>query len=286
MMIACETGDVRRLKALFREHNIHPGDDPVWLPDASTGAPYTNTLFACAIQHGQAAVVRYLLTIYVKAQLAHSGVVAACVERLDVKMLQLVYDHSPEIVNYESGSRTDSFLGDACLAGPQAAPLIHFLLDHGADPDVPHMFGGALRDAVERKQPLDVLKRLIPHISLLFWGASAAIKQGQLDATHLIITDGYMRRKFDSCDKHLLLKEARASSNREISTMVAELVEQWEAHSAVLERARINTSQNEKAQTTDTQLVRECDSDSTGSGHYKTILTTTCEARRWWQFWK
>ena len=64
--MACATGNVRRVNALFREHKLqhHLGNNPVWVPDALTGAPYINIPFARAIRYGEQDIVKYLLTIY------------------------------------------------------------------------------------------------------------------------------------------------------------------------------------------------------------------------------
>ena len=283
MWTACETGNLHTLKTLFSEHYMNQGDDPLGAPDVARRAPDIIVLVACAIRNGQKHIVKYLLTSHFKVRVAKYSLVAAFFGRPNVKMVQLVYDRSPCKCDYRSCSKMDSFLADACLAGPKAAPLIHLLLDHGADPDEPGMIGGALRDGVEQEQPLHVLKRLVPHVSLLGWGLLAALKQERLDAIQLIVTHEYMRRRFDLWNKQWLLKEARSTGSHEVITMMTKLMTQLEAQSIALDGPSLH---NEKLRTIETTMTEDCDSDFTGTEHHKTVLPAKSWSRKWRLLWK
>ena len=134
MIEACKTGSLDALKILFHEHDIKPNSPPISpreeTPDC---APVTSTLFAAAISYHHEHIVRYLFSIYPKVNMWDGAIAGALMKPpLDVDMLKVVCEYSPEIARFEYDDHQTSILSEACRGGASHAPFVHVLLDYGA----------------------------------------------------------------------------------------------------------------------------------------------------------
>jgi hypothetical protein len=135
MVEACKAGRLAELQKLFNEHDIKTGDDLVTLYNVTErGVPRTEQPLAAAILHDQRSVVQYLHSVFSRFDLRNAYIVKALTERMDIEMFRLVYSYFPPIVNFMFDDHMTTVLGKACEGGPQCAPLMRFLLDHGATP--------------------------------------------------------------------------------------------------------------------------------------------------------
>ncbi|CAI7580886.1 unnamed protein product [Penicillium pancosmium] len=170
LLNACTTGNLETLQSHFLSQNIQPGSKVLWR-ETDQSPPPTWTLLTAAINHDQATVVSYLLSIYTVGDISCEQIASAIIHHPNLEIMQFLYSHSPDIVNLEMDPHR-TFLTEACR-GPQgsvssdskqesALLLLHFLLDHGADPREGGLgASGALLPALESAQPLEIIEKIL-----------------------------------------------------------------------------------------------------------------------------
>ncbi|KIW91232.1 uncharacterized protein Z519_08128 [Cladophialophora bantiana CBS 173.52] len=221
----------------------------------------TSTLFAAAISHGQQSTVRYLHSVYPKFDFYDASIINSFTATPDLEMLKLIYSYSPRIVRYECGDHITTFLSMACEGGPQNAPVVGFLLDHGAMPDddfgsYAYQFGVELLPAVRHDQPIEIIEKMIPKASRLWLPIDVAIRRKRVDALELLLNEEEKRSKPSPDGKYeqSLLRRAQDTEDKKVIAMV--------------ERYILNMEEQAKR--------------STAKGLQSTRVST--ESRKWWQF--
>lgn len=261
MVEACKAGRLAELQKLFNEHDVKHGDDPIHYWHATQeGAPATSTLFAAAISHGQQSTVQYLRSMYPKFDFYDPSIIHSLTGMPDLEMLKLIYSYSPQIVHFGFDDHVTTFLSKACEGGPQNAPLVDFLLDHGAMADdfgsYAYQFGVELLPAIQHDQPTEIIKKMIPKTSRLWLPIDEAIRRKRVDALELLLNEEENRRKPSSDGKYerSLLRDAQATEDEKVIAVVERYVRNME------EQATNSTAR-------DLQSTR-----------------ASTESRRWWQF--
>ncbi|OCT47824.1 hypothetical protein CLCR_03707 [Cladophialophora carrionii] len=159
---ASKAGQVVELQKLFAEHHVKPGDDPI---------PYWH-----ATQKGAPATTvnrqKYLRSVYPKFDFFTPSIIHTLTAAPDLEMLKLIHSYSPRIVNFGFDDHVTTLLSRACEGGPQNAPFVDFLLDHGAMADdsgsYTCQFGGELVSAIQHDVPTQIIQKMIPQdVSLM-----------------------------------------------------------------------------------------------------------------------
>jgi hypothetical protein len=101
-------------------------------------------------------------------------------------MLKLIYSYSPDVVSFGFDDHMTSMLNLAIEEGPQNAPFILFLLDHGAmsldNGSYTYHLGCELLRAITNDQPIEVIKRMVPLTANLSFPKMTAINRKRADA--------------------------------------------------------------------------------------------------------
>ena len=196
MIKACEEGRLVELEKLFDEHGVKCGDDPIWKTN-SQGAPETNKLFTSAIVNGHLSIIRYLKLIYPKYNLNNGCIVHALFEKPNLQVLELVCSYSPEIVNFCYDDHMTTTVSKACRGGPDNAPFVKFLFDHGADASrnegYAWHFGGDMLDALEHNQPIEIIQLMVPTIDNLGFPIISAVSSKRADALEVMLNEELRR---------------------------------------------------------------------------------------------
>lgn len=223
---ACRTGDLARLIQLFQDHNTRPEPRASWREDPN-GPPNTRILLDQAVVYQHAHIVRYLLSISpFEKKLATKSTVRALVETQNLEIAEVLRTRAPEIVNMELG-HFDTFLSAACrggdgcnhdnLPGDDSLPLIHYLLDNGADPSEGSWGGcGSIPAAIDFARPLEVIEKMIEKggvVNLLAF--SSAVRNRRIDALQLFFDKAPFSVSVDD-----MLKRAAESEDKEIMDIV------------------------------------------------------------------
>ncbi len=267
MIEACKAGQVAELQNLFHEHDVKHGDDPIpYWHAAQEGAPATSSLFAAAISHGQQSIVQYLRSMYPKFDFYHPSIIHSLTETPDLEMLKLIYSYAPEIVRFAYDDHATTFLSLACEGGPQNAPVVDFLLDHGAmgkkgDDYFSYLYhlGVELVPAIQHDQPTEIIKKMVPKTSRLWLPINVAMGQKRADVLELLLNEEENRGTKPSSDgeqEQLLLRRAQESEDKKVM--------------AVVERHLRNMEE------------RTAKSAATARDVRSTRAST--QSRRWWQF--
>lgn len=230
MVKACEEGRLVDLQRLFDEHHVKHEEDPVSYWDATQdGAPATCKLFAAAISRKQQSVVRYLHTVYPKFDFCDAITLNALAESSDLDLLKMIYSYSPKIVGYvyRDGSST-TFLGKTCEVGPQNAPLVAFLMDHGAwDPnplDYRYFLGLELLPAVKHDQPIEIIKKMTPQTANLGYPIRIAVYRRRADVLEFLLREDETRARSGQTHSiqylQSLMEAAQDTQDKEIISLV------------------------------------------------------------------
>lgn len=229
LLNACTTGNLKTLQSHFLSQNIQPGSKVLWR-ETDQSPPPTWTLLTAAINHDQATVVSYLLSIYTVGDISCEEIASAIIHHPNLEIMHFLYSHSPDIVNLEMDPHR-TFLTEACR-GPQgsvssdskqesALLLLHFLLDHGADPREGGLgASGALLPALESAQPLEIIEKILrcgASVNILvFW---TAVRMERVDALRSFFEKGLFTSVLSSGK---MLEIARESKEAEIISLVEE----------------------------------------------------------------
>ncbi|ETI25153.1 hypothetical protein G647_04526 [Cladophialophora carrionii CBS 160.54] len=224
---ACKADQVAELQKLFAEHDVKPGDDPIpYWHATQKGAPATGTLFVAAISRRQQSIVQYLRSAYPKFDFYTPPIIHALTAAPDLEMLKLIHSYSPRIVNFGFDDHVTTLLSKACEGGPQNAPFVDFLLDHGAMADdfgsYTYQFGGELVSAIQHDQPTQIIQKMIPKTSRLWFPIDVAIRRKRVDVLELLLNEEE-KRGGHSCDgtyEQALLRNAHATADKNVIALV------------------------------------------------------------------
>ena len=196
MIKACEEGRLVELEQLFKEHGVNCGDDPNWKTEPE-GAPETYKLFTSAIINGHQSIIRYLKLIYPKYDLNNGWTVYALFEKPDLQVLELICSYSPEIVNFSYDDHMTTIVTKACKGGPENAPFIKFLFDHGAETSCfmryNWRFGGDMLNALDYNQPVEIIQLMVPTTEHLSFAICAAVSRKRADALEVMLNEELRR---------------------------------------------------------------------------------------------
>ncbi|KAK5326539.1 hypothetical protein LTR93_003402 [Exophiala xenobiotica] len=230
MVEACKAGQLAELQKLFHEHDVKHGDDPIpYWHAPQEGAPATSTLFAAAISHGQQSIVEYLRSVYPKFDFYDGSIIHSLTgEKPNLDMIKLVCSYSPRIAHFGFDDHTTTFLSLACEGGPQNAPIVDFLVDHGAMADddfgsYAYHFGVELLPAVQHDQPTEIIKKMIPKTSKLWMPTDVAIRRKRVDVLELLLKEEENRGGTHSSDgkyEQSLLCRAQATEDKKVIAVV------------------------------------------------------------------
>lgn len=283
MVEACKAGRLAELQKLFNEHDVKRGGDPVRYLDATReGAPETRKLFASAISRGHQSIVRYLHLMYPKFNFYDATIVLALLERPDLEMLNLIYSYSPQVVRFEFDDHTQSLLSNACRGGPDNAPFIDFLLDHGATAGgYTFHFGEALLPAIQYDQPIEIIKKMAPKTPRLGLPIFAAVKRKRADTLELLLNEEQTRSQTPSSLllARSLLGNAQATEDKRVIALVERYIHNKEQQATKSITRDLQSTRNESDQATKPNEAGEAGAEQCKSSDMKPE-----ESRRWWQF--
>lgn len=223
MLQACRAGDLPQPQQIYQAHNFQPGAKLDWMENDNRLTTVFK-LFITAIIHEHAPILRYLLFMHPEEDLTYELVVQGIVDHPNLEIMELVCAHQPGIVNLGYG-HIRTFLTEACQGGGtyksppsnKTLPLIHYLLDNGADPREGSWRGcGALHVALEFSQPLEIIDKIVKKgetvDSLIF---SEAIMNRRIDALEL-----FFEKATFHCLTDEMLCRARKSKDKEVRSVV------------------------------------------------------------------
>jgi hypothetical protein len=304
MVEACKAGQVTELQKLFHEHDVKHGDDPIPYWDApQDGAPTTSTLFAAAISHGQQSIVQYLRSMYLKFDFYHPSIIHSLTgEKPDLEMIKLICSYSPRIVHFGFDDHTTTFLSLACEGGPQNAPIVDFLLDHGAMADddfgsYAYHFGVELLPAIQHAQPTEIIKKMIPKTSKLWMPTDVAIRRKRVDVLDLLLNEEEIRRTESSSDgqhEQSLLSRAQATEDKEVIAVVERYLRNMEKRAKKSKsKSAARNGPSTRAATkgrrwwrfgarAESKTPQACKADAADSSS----APLRSGARRWWWWWR
>lgn len=237
MIKACEEGRLVELEKLFDEHGVKCGDDPIWKPEPE-GAAETHKLFTSAITNGHQSIIRYLKLIYPKYDLHNGWTVHALFEKPDLQVLELICSYSPSIVNFSYDDHMTTILTKACKGGPDNAPFVKFLLDHGAEASHEYgytwRFGGDMLNALEHNQPVEIIQQMIPTTDHLSFPISAAVSRKRADALEAML-NAELRRSRTPTDlsyARKLLDDTQGKTDEQTVAVLKRYISQLERQTA------------------------------------------------------
>lgn len=159
-------------------------------------------LFVTAIIQENIPILQYLFTMHPGYDLCYETAARALIGHPNMEIMKLVHAHQPNIVELEFDP-LQTFLTEACRggqgyqSGQSTVPLILFLLDYGADPQLGCWAGcGALYAALTFSRPLEVIVKMVE-------------KGGE--AGRLVLSSAMRNRRFDALE--LLFEKAPFKSN-------------------------------------------------------------------------
>jgi hypothetical protein len=263
MLEACESGDISELQKLFQAHNVKLGDLPVYL-ESNGGPPSTWKMISLAVAQKHHSTVAYLLSTYPIIDLWNEAIIQAILDNPSIKTFKLLHSHSPRIIDFEFDPMR-TILTEACRGGApswdfpassETLPLIHYLLDNGADPNIGSFVGGgALLVALRFSRPLEIIKKIVRRGG--FIGGlviSEAMHRNRLDALEFF----FERDKLDSqLTDQKFFEKAHETGKKEIIALVEGYV---------------------------SKRQRQQKKGIKGMGTVGEKMVS--QKKRWWQFWK
>jgi len=282
MLLACETGDLARLRQLFEAAGVHQGDPvvrPRWItyPNhieavPACGPPTTSSLICKTIEHKQAALLSFLLATYPTFDPKNGAVLSAAFRNPDLDIFQILHTHCPSIVDCEDDDGIDSALIMA-LKLSQSPLLPGYLLDHGADPNNGGLGGvGPLYWAVQYSQPLEVVKKMVEagaEVKSII--VAAAVEKQDLELVKFFIDEWWCEDR--DCMLEWALKEARKTNKEKLITMIEQRLK-VEEHSRDRDRGQLRSSSDRSASEKAIALEEGWEAKKAK------------EQRKWWRFWK
>ena len=265
MMEACKEGDIARLQQLWDQHSTESSNDP------ARNSSEIWELFVCAFSHGHPSVLEYLHFKYPDYNLADLAPVWARREKLDLDMLKLLYSYNPEVVTYEYGDHTTSLLSVACEGGPNNAPIVDWLLDHGASAGgYTYHFGEALVPALQHDQPIEIIRKMVPRVARLSLPIYEAIKQKRTERLEILLDADLSRRPSNRSLQYLelLRRQAQDTEDKKVIALVEHYIECMEQQTTKDSRQARKPTKREVAV----------------SGAQQSHDARPKENRRWWQF--
>ncbi|BCS21587.1 uncharacterized protein APUU_22019A [Aspergillus puulaauensis] len=216
---ACRAGDLAQLQQILKDYSIKPSTSASWGRDLN-GPPNTRMLLEEAVSHQHASIVRFLLSIDPSNDIDSKDIGRSLVESQNLEILELIRARAPDIVNVDL-SHFDTFLSAACQVGgtwdnppgDESLPLVHYLLDNGADPNEGGFGGcGSIPAAIEFSRPLEIIDKMVEKggvVNLLVF--SSAVRARRIDALHLFFDKAPFSVSIDD-----MLKRARESEDKQI----------------------------------------------------------------------
>ncbi|KAI1424057.1 hypothetical protein F5Y12DRAFT_797732 [Xylaria sp. FL1777] len=205
---ACSSGDIELLQHCFDRHGVRPGSKPIPMDVAGDDSsqteeqemftesiiPPADELLERAVAARQTTLVKFILLTYPSLSLSQNhGIVRAVLENPDAEILHYLckHDHTFASLSIDYGFRT--FLTDACALPPaQAVPILHVLLDNGADVnDGWGSGGGGLYAAIVGHQPVEIISKMVSKDAIVGTTViDAAIQGGDADIVRALLSSG------------------------------------------------------------------------------------------------
>ncbi|KIW21486.1 hypothetical protein PV08_02066 [Exophiala spinifera] len=252
MVEACKAGRLTDLQKLFEEHDIKGDDDPVTMESfTQQGASKTTRLFVAAISHNQQSIVQYLYSVYPEFNFCTFSIVEALTKNADIEMYKLICSYNPRVVRYRADDHQTSALSMACEGGPQNAPLIHFLLDNGATTggfgSYTWRFGGELLPAVQNKQPVEIIERLVPTTTHLGFPIISATQRECADVLKVLLDAHYTRGEnpSDLSFAQSLLEDAKKTEDKKVIAVAERYVRKWEKRATKITTSNLHSKTTE-----------------------------------------
>lgn len=186
--------------------------------ETEDGPPPTYELITAAIIQEYVPIVVYLLSMHPEGNIGCDQIVRTIIDYPNIEILKFLQSHTPSIVNFEFNP-LQTFLTEACRgdwqygspASDKTLPLIHYLLDNGADPKEGSWNGyGALYSALGTMNKM-IHKGAVVGI-LVF---DEAIRKQRLDSLQL-----FFEKATFSLPIEEMLEQARNSGSKEIMSLV------------------------------------------------------------------
>ena len=224
MLQACWAGDLSWLQQLYQTLNIQPEAKLDWMEKAHMSHTVFE-LFMTTIIHEHVPILCYLLTMHPQMELDYEKVARAIVDHPNLEIMKIIHAHHPNIVNLEFNT-IETFLTEACCGGQRhkpytnmTVPLVHYLLDHGADPIEGCFAGcGALYPALESSLPLEIIVKMVQKGGVVNRPVlTMAMKKKRLDALEF-----FVQKAGFSCHYSIdqILEDARKSEDKEVMSVV------------------------------------------------------------------
>ncbi|KAK0108654.1 hypothetical protein ONS95_003447 [Cadophora gregata] len=205
---ACRVGDLFTLQKLLSISTNKP------IPEA-TGL----SLLATGVQHQHPKIVTHLLTTHPTISLCQStDIVASLLSKPSIPILRLLLAHDSHFANISIDYGMRTFLTDACREPPpKINPLIHVLLDTGADVnDGMGPGGGALLAAIWGDQGKDIILKIVKKGGFVAGPVlTAALQKERVDVLRMLL-----KRGGGNIDVEDILRRVRAGSNKRIEKIV------------------------------------------------------------------
>jgi hypothetical protein len=217
-------------------------------------------------------------------------------------MIKLICSYSPRIVHFGFDDHTTTFLSLACEGGPQNAPIVDFLLDHGAMADddfgsYAYHFGVELLPAIQHAQPTEIIKKMIPKTSKLWMPTDVAIRRKRVDVLDLLLNEEEIRRTESSSDgqhEQSLLSRAQATEDKEVIAVVERYLRNMEKRAKKSKsKSAARNGPSTRAATkgrrwwrfgarAESKTPQACKADAADSSS----APLRSGARRWWWWWR
>ena len=179
-------------------------------------------MLVAAITHGHVDVVALVLQLYSKHRVQFTNAsIGALLHHPNLDILEVLYDHDPQIASFTFHSHIDNFVTKACEQPPEhIMPLLFWLVDHGADlHELP--ISRTLCNSILYNQTLGVIEAMVSKGARL---STVAMRQAVVCERIKIIRFSMSRKmKIKADDAEYLWKEAVKTGNKEM----IELVEEW-----------------------------------------------------------
>lgn len=242
MLSACSSGDVIALQRLFSIHGIAPGSPPIFTQCVNGTysrvesklipgymIPSAMELLETAVAARQLAIVEFIFRTYPQLKLSEGqNIACAIIEHPDATILKSICDHDPTFASLTMDYGFRTFFTQACEQPPaQIAPVLHVLLDYGADIDDGWgAGGGALWAAIIGGQPTEIIRKVLichssQHVPISDRQVNAAIARGDEDIVALLFSSGKISFKAGVAEKYINQAEKKGD------TAIIALVKDW-----------------------------------------------------------
>lgn len=238
MLDACSSGDVVALERQLIKHGIQSGSQPIitqcvdgkwsWVESKLiTGCmiPPTEELLDRAVATKQLVVVKFILQTYPSFNLSQGqGIARTVIRHPDPTILKALCDHDGNFASLSMDYGFRTFFTQACEQPPtQIVPVLHVLLDYGADVDDGWgPGGGALYTAIIGGQPVEIIDKVLAlhssqHVPVSERQVIAAMWRGDQDIVAALFSSARVETRTDVAERYIT--QAEKTGDKAIITL-------------------------------------------------------------------